>query len=328
MPRNKLIQVRRGNASEWNSANPTLASGEIGYEIDTGKAKVGNSSQDWLSLNYAFGGGTSSVTSVNGQNGIVVLDTDDINEGANNLYYTSARFDLAFSSKTTSDLTEGSNLYFTNARAIAALTGQNISIFNNNSGYITSADFDTDTRDNILATTPTNGEANYATDYNRFYVGYNSSWYASSIPFHVDDQDGVNIGIQQDFVTNYNITYVTDIDVANCNLDSCIIRDTNRAEDRMIRSVTVGGVSQLQYYSDSAWRAILTGIQLQEDNNDILEFQPFGTEFWIEAHTGNSNKKGNNGRSVIQAYEVDIGTNPARRVYTGKYFDGTNFVEW
>lgn len=39
----------------------------------------------------------------------------------------------------TSNLPEGSNLYFTNNRAISALTGENISIFNNDSGYITSS---------------------------------------------------------------------------------------------------------------------------------------------------------------------------------------------
>lgn len=43
------------------------------------------------------------------------------------------------SSFTTNDLIEGgSNLYFTNSRAISALTGQNISIFNNDVPYLTS----------------------------------------------------------------------------------------------------------------------------------------------------------------------------------------------
>jgi hypothetical protein len=37
------------------------------------------------------GGGGGAVDSVNGQTGIVVLDTDDIGEGATNLYYTEAR---------------------------------------------------------------------------------------------------------------------------------------------------------------------------------------------------------------------------------------------
>ena len=43
------------------------------------------------------------------------------------------------SSFNTGNLTEGSNLYFTNARAISALTGQSNAIFTNGAGYLTSA---------------------------------------------------------------------------------------------------------------------------------------------------------------------------------------------
>jgi len=46
-------------------------------------------------------------------------DTDTVSEGSSNLYYTSARFNSAFSGKSTSDLSEGTNLYFTDARAQA-----------------------------------------------------------------------------------------------------------------------------------------------------------------------------------------------------------------
>ncbi len=48
---------RLDTASNWSSANPTLLSGEIGYESDTGKTKVGDGSTAWSSLAYtAFGG--------------------------------------------------------------------------------------------------------------------------------------------------------------------------------------------------------------------------------------------------------------------------------
>ena len=60
------IQVRRGTASQWTSANPTLASGEWGYETDTNKAKIGNGSTAWNSLAYGSITGTladGSVTS-------------------------------------------------------------------------------------------------------------------------------------------------------------------------------------------------------------------------------------------------------------------------
>lgn len=60
-------------------------------------------------------------SSVNGASGTVVLDTDDISEGAANFYYTEARFDSSFSGKSTTDLAEGTNLYFTDARAIDAV---------------------------------------------------------------------------------------------------------------------------------------------------------------------------------------------------------------
>src|SRR6202453_628449 len=40
--------------------------------------------------------------------------------------------------QSTSNLTEGANLYFTNARAISALTGQRNTLFTNGAGYLTS----------------------------------------------------------------------------------------------------------------------------------------------------------------------------------------------
>jgi len=60
------IQLRRGLAADWTSANPTLAEGELGLEKDTAKLKVGNGSSSWTSLSYLStgGGGSGTVTSV------------------------------------------------------------------------------------------------------------------------------------------------------------------------------------------------------------------------------------------------------------------------
>jgi hypothetical protein len=49
---NIQLQFRRGTAAEWTSANPTLASGEMGIETDTSRFKVGNGSTAWNSLSY------------------------------------------------------------------------------------------------------------------------------------------------------------------------------------------------------------------------------------------------------------------------------------
>ena len=48
------------------------------------------------------------------------FDTDDLSEGAANFYYTEARFNSSLSGKSTTDLAEGTNLYFTDARARTA----------------------------------------------------------------------------------------------------------------------------------------------------------------------------------------------------------------
>lgn len=47
------IQLRRGTAAEWTSANPTLGAGEMGVETDTSFTKIGNGSTAWNSLPYA-----------------------------------------------------------------------------------------------------------------------------------------------------------------------------------------------------------------------------------------------------------------------------------
>jgi hypothetical protein len=47
-----IIQFRRDTAANWASANPTLAQGEVGFETDTSKIKVGDGSSAWTSLDY------------------------------------------------------------------------------------------------------------------------------------------------------------------------------------------------------------------------------------------------------------------------------------
>ena len=56
------IQVRRDTASNWTSNNPTPASGEMCYETDTGKLKIGNGSTPYTNLPYIGDGGGSGGT--------------------------------------------------------------------------------------------------------------------------------------------------------------------------------------------------------------------------------------------------------------------------
>ena len=79
----------------------------------------------------------ASATTASGGYDLSSNTTDDVTEGASNLYFTSARVDTIFNGKTTSDLTEGTNLYYTDARVDARIP-TNVSSFTNDSGYLTS----------------------------------------------------------------------------------------------------------------------------------------------------------------------------------------------
>jgi hypothetical protein len=74
-------------------------------------------------LNGNIGSLVTGVSSVFGRTGAVTAQSGDytttqVTEGTN-LYYTQSRFDTAFSGKTTTNLTEGINLYYTEGRVSA-----------------------------------------------------------------------------------------------------------------------------------------------------------------------------------------------------------------
>ena len=50
----KRILLRRDTSSNWTSGNAVLAVGEIGYETNTGKFKIGDGSTAWTSLGYSI----------------------------------------------------------------------------------------------------------------------------------------------------------------------------------------------------------------------------------------------------------------------------------
>jgi hypothetical protein len=46
------MQQRRGTATQWTTANPILNAGEIGYETNTNKFKIGDGTNHWADLAY------------------------------------------------------------------------------------------------------------------------------------------------------------------------------------------------------------------------------------------------------------------------------------
>ena len=55
------IQFRRGTSTEWSSANPVLAEGELGFESDTKVIKFGDGATAWNTLPVAAAGDITAV---------------------------------------------------------------------------------------------------------------------------------------------------------------------------------------------------------------------------------------------------------------------------
>jgi hypothetical protein len=71
------IQIRRGTAAAWTSANPTLAAGEFAIETDTDKYKIGDGSTAWTSLGYSSLPSTAISNTVVDAKGDIIAATAD-----------------------------------------------------------------------------------------------------------------------------------------------------------------------------------------------------------------------------------------------------------
>lgn len=71
------IQFRRDTAANWTTANPTLAQGELGLELDTARYKIGNGSTAWNSLSYSSLPSNAIDTNVINAKGDLLVGTAD-----------------------------------------------------------------------------------------------------------------------------------------------------------------------------------------------------------------------------------------------------------
>lgn len=97
------MQQRRGTAAQWISVNngdgPTLAAGEIGFETDTGKFKIGDGVNPWVDLVYyasaddlaaVIDGAPALLDTLNELAAAIGDDPDFINTMASKLYVDDA----------------------------------------------------------------------------------------------------------------------------------------------------------------------------------------------------------------------------------------------
>ncbi len=82
------VQLRYDTAANWTANNPTLLSGEVGFESDTSKFKIGDGSTAWITLPYFGGiGGISATSPLSLSAGVLSIPKED---GSTDGYLSSA----------------------------------------------------------------------------------------------------------------------------------------------------------------------------------------------------------------------------------------------
>jgi len=126
-----IIQIRRDTSTNWINANPILADGEFGYEIDTKKYKLGDGTTAWIDLPYGFtdaqsvGGYTANkLAKINNDKTIYFTLQEYTGNGSININWTQGNY-----AKLT--LTANTTLSFTNPTGACTL---NLHIFQDSVG--------------------------------------------------------------------------------------------------------------------------------------------------------------------------------------------------
>lgn len=169
------------------------------------------------------------VDSVNGQTNVVVLDTDDINEGSTNLYYTSARansdFDTRLATKSTTNLAEGTNLYYTTARSNSDFDTRLATKTTDNLNEGTTNQYFTNARSRqAISVSDLGGDGSLSYDNSTGVITYTGPS-ASEVRAHFSGGTGVTItsgtiAIGQSVSTTDSVTF------GSVNLDSRSLLDT------------------------------------------------------------------------------------------------------
>jgi hypothetical protein len=208
------------------------------------------------------------------------------------------------------ELVSGTNIKTINSESLLGLG--NIEISGGGAATLS------DTRENILAQTPSEATLAYATDTNQFYI-YTDEWleFSSSL----NKRDGaIDIGYHQDSnLTGYGDDYITDKLIAN----STIGGNANQ-EEGGVRVVFSQSLQRnlAQFFLGGQWRTTLTGVNIVTDiekNPPDIEFTDFSP--WVlSLITGNSDQRDPNGVPVVQNMKIDMGVFSAPLVIDGGDF--------
>jgi hypothetical protein len=239
----------------------------------------------------------SPVDSVNGQTGVVVLDTDDIDDTASNRYTDDT--DIARLANTSGTNTGDQDL---SGKQDTLVSGTNIKTINSTSllgsGNIAisaGSSLIIDTKQNILTSTPADPSVALASDTKEYYAYDGTNWNEASLAL---SEAGLDAGAYQSDAQGYYFDGIT-----SKYLYNMVLRGTDREEEGSIGIDTTTNPTTLRIYSNGEWRIIITNFSINTDN----ELVHFPAQREIDVRSGNSSQLSLSGYPVIQEYQTSAG---------------------
>jgi len=135
------IQLRRGTAAQWTSADPVLLEGELGLETDTGRIKVGDGVANWNTTTYNVSSGSTVAD--------ITVGPDNPASGGGALSYDGATATLTFTPafETTTSLSIAANvLTYTDEDGVETDIDLNLYLDDTNLARLTSGSMNPNTR--------------------------------------------------------------------------------------------------------------------------------------------------------------------------------------
>lgn len=282
------------------------ASGDLSYNSTTGEFSYTDSERTVAQIRGMFNaGGDLSYDSALGKFSFTqtlyskanfdsdfgAKTTSDLTEGTN-LYYTTARFDSDFGDNTTDNLTEGStNLYYTTARAntdfdTRLATKSTTDLTEGTNLYYTTARADSDAK-NAVSATDAGGDGSFSYNSSTGVFTYTGPS-ASEVRAHFSGGTGVtissgSISIGQPVATTDNVTF------AQTTMDSAIVDGINFNHLTSRHTNTAGTL----YFDSDHQKALSLVLDTQNNPNPDVTLN-IGQEIVLYAHnlTGAAINKG------------------------------------
>jgi Major tropism determinant N-terminal domain len=243
------IQFRRGTASEWTSINPILYAGEMGYETDTKKIKVGDGTTFWSSLAYATIKPDDLNELVDDRINDLLIAGSNIqktyNDGSNTLTLAVTGVSLVGHSHSSSDITNFNSSVSGLLPVKSIIAGSNINVTpTGDAGFIISTNgVDSNTVKDIVGASVTGGTG--------IFVSYNNtskvtSINATGVSFNGHSHVWSNITDASSKATLNELAYLSGVSPGSVSASRAVVVDSNKnltglGDVSTTGTLTVGG---------------------------------------------------------------------------------------